>query len=963
MASSNILIKNFHLSFSGLFKIAGLLAVGLLLTSCGGEKVRTEAQYINVATEAHSAGDSRRALLELSAGIRHFPKNANLQLLRGEIFLDLEDGSAAEIAFNKAVALGYNRNLIKHEIAESWLYQRDPDKVIEKLEPEILKGSKDPLLLEVVGRAYIATRDRTNTALFTKNMNKARKYIDEAYRLNPDNTRVLITKAWLSAMMGKLDEAIGWLDKADSIVKDQRQNLAVKGELLVRQGKIDLARDVYDRLVKKFPQYPQYKLELGYTYLLKNDYVSARKWIEPIAKQYPNQLRAKYLLANISLMEKKYDAAKSLSDAVLAKIPNDLKTIIVNGASAYFLGDYENAHQKLSYFYNRTGSIPALKLLVATKLKLGEDVPAAKLLQDAGQTVENQTDTELLNLVAIASAKIGKTDVALQAYKKLTKKQPEIPSYQSNVGLLQIGQGDYDEGFKNLEKALKEGTPEKEPGQNLYTLANSALKIRQYGRAAAYIEQYKKVAGDNYKPWVMSAVLQTILKKPADARQDFDKAVEVAPDVAEVRARYAIFENMQGNHDRAIELARQALKLDPGDIGSGKLLLTDLVKQKKFDGIKNIVDHAMAQKDISGIGKLLFADYYTLLGNPQKTLNIIEGLPDAIKAISYYKIIAGKAYLRNGQPRRAVTVLESFSDGNPNNIQGLKYLLTGYLLTGNQKKYQSTLEKMDRLQPNDYGNRIELAKLYISTGKYNQAEKILDSLKTENTRQDMQKKIIRATLETNRKNFSKALTILSSLYEKYPENGNITMLYTRNLANNNQTGKAIAVSKAWAKTHPANLDVKQTLGDLYLMVGDNDNARHQYEGILASEGKIPANIEFHAHNNLAMIFLNTDQPERASDQARKALDMAPNNPAVADTYARVLMKQGKAEEAINHFNQALALLPNNDRTNRSDFSLGKAMALIQNGQKDEAKIILERLIKDDPKFSKISAVRNILSKL
>ncbi|NOZ42072.1 MAG: tetratricopeptide repeat protein, partial [Alphaproteobacteria bacterium] len=426
---------------------------------------------------------------------------------------------------------------------------------------------------------------------------------------------------------------------------------------------------------------------------------------------------------------------------------------------------------------------------------------------------------------------------------------------------------------------------------------------------------------------------------------------------------YAIFENMQGNHVKALKLARAALKLDPGDIGSGELILSDLVKRKKFKRIGKIVDAAVSQKHISGISKLLFADYYTLLGKPQKTLNIIAQLPKALKANPTYKLVAGKAFLRNGQGPQAVAMLRSFSAQNPNNIPALKYLLQGYLLTRNQDEYQATLEKTDRLEPNNFATRIGLVKLYVFRGKYDQAIKKLDQLKGHNDQQKLQKEIIVATIATNRKNYTRALAILAPLSKKYPKNGGIAMLYSHNLANDNQIDKAIRVSKAWAGQHPDNPGVKQVLGDMYLRIGDKDKARLQYEAILALKHKIPPKTEFHTRNNLAMIYLAKNQTGKAMEQARKALDMAPNNPAIIDTFARVLMKQGDTKKAVDHFNQALALLPDNDRADRASFTLGKAQALIQGGQKKQARKILQLLIRDNPEFSKTNKVREILSGL
>ncbi len=949
---------------ASLIKLSGLLLITFLLSSCGGETIRTETEYMDVATEAHATGDSRRAIIELAAGIRHFPKNADLQLLRGRIFLDLEDGAGAEVAFNKAIALGYNREFIKHELAESWLYQQNPAKVVQILEEEILQGSEDALIYEVVGRAYIALRDQTNPTLFIRNMDTAEVYIDEAYKLNPNNSRVLITKAWIPAMMGKLEEAITWLDKANLIIKDQRQNLAMKGEIYIRQNKIDLAQKVYKKLTTKFPQHPQYKLELGYTYLLNNQYDKARQWIEPVATQYPTQLRPKYLMANISLMEKNYEEAKRLSDEVLVKAPNDLKTIIINGASSYFLNDLENAYQKLSHFYNRTKSIPSLKLLTATKLKLNDNEAASEMLEGAGQNISEQTDIELLNLVAIASAKVGKMDVALEAYQKLVQQDPNITSFKNNLGILQIAQGDYDEGFDNLENALKDEESNKDdPGHNFKVLAQKALRARQYDLTADYIKQYKKAAPESYKPYILSAVLHAILKNNDIVRQEFNKAMELAPDVASIKARYAIFEKTQGNEDKSLKLARESLELDPSDVGSGKILLPHLLQQKKTSEVKEIIDNAISYDKAPHMSKLIFADYYTILGRPQNTLSVINQLPDEVKKTYTYKLISGKAYLRNGQGQQAIEMLEAFSLEYPKNIQVLKYLLQGYQLTNNIRRYKKTLETINSLEPNSFGIQMELARIYLSAKEYTKAKEMLAAIKTKNDTEDTQKKILLATIKTSQSSYHDALSIIAPLYDKYPENGGISLLYARNLALTKQVNKAIKVSKSWADAHPNNVAVKQFLGDLYMRNEDHENARLQYEIILSSSQKLPPSIILHSENNLANIYMDKKQLDQAMQHAQNAVDMAPNNPNIMDTYANILLLQGQHEKAVQHFDQALALLKTDDRRNHSTFSLGKAKALIQGGNNEQARKILNRLLNDDPDFPQAEEVKQLLADL
>jgi predicted Zn-dependent protease len=77
-----------------------------------------------------------------------------------------------------------------------------------------------------------------------------------------------------------------------------------------------------------------------------------------------------------------------------------------------------------------------------------------------------------------------------------------------------------------------------------------------------------------------------------------------------------------------------------------------------------------------------------------------------------------------------------------------------------------------------------------------------------------------------------------------------------------------------------------------------------YESLLA---KMPSNTEVTTVlNNLAYLLAeNNERLPDALGYAKRALDAKPNNPVVLDTYAYVLLKNGKKEQAAEFLTAAL----------------------------------------------------------
>ena len=93
------------------------------------------------------------------------------------------------------------------------------------------------------------------------------------------------------------------------------------------------------------------------------------------------------------------------------------------------------------------------------------------------------------------------------------------------------------------------------------------------------------------------------------------------------------------------------------------------------------------------------------------------------------------------------------------------------------------------------------------------------------------------------------------------------------------------------------------LGDCYHAIGDNETTFQYYDKCLALQ---PNNVSI--LNNYAYYLAQAEKNlERAEQMAKKAIELAPEEPTFLDTYAWVLHKMGRNKEALPFIKKAVAL--------------------------------------------------------
>lgn len=172
--------------------------------------------------------------------------------------------------------------------------------------------------------------------------------------------------------------------------------------------------------------------------------------------------------------------------------------------------------------------------------------------------------------------------------------------------------------------------------------------------------------------------------------------------------------------------------------------------------------------------------------------------------------------------------------------------------------------------------RIELARIYQQTGKYENAEEELYAL-SEEMEDDQSIAVVFANLIQHYqllKDFSKAREIVASSLDRFPKNQDLH--YQSAMVSLDQGNVEQALSELW---------------DIHIRDPENSTFLNAYGYTLADQ---------------------TNRYEEAYEFIIKGYEKEPNNPAIIDSLGWVMYKMGRVKEALMHLQNAYSLEPDEE---------------------------------------------------
>ena len=198
---------------------------------------------------------------------------------------------------------------------------------------------------------------------------------------------------------------------------------------------------------------------------------------------------------------------------------------------------------------------------------------AERLARRVTDAVPEQPDA--LHLLATVARETGRTDLAIDLYRRLLRRHPAIPIAHNSLGNLLQERDQWQGAIACYEAALAHDS---RYTSAYFNLGHALLHVNDLVRAEHCLRQAAALApGDAY---VRSRLARALIEQGGqeEAMTETIRSIELDPGASQIRNDAGVVHSTIGDFDAARECYRAALDLDPGNAKAA----LNLAKSKRF---------------------------------------------------------------------------------------------------------------------------------------------------------------------------------------------------------------------------------------------------------------------------------------------------------------------------------------------------------------------------------------------
>jgi tetratricopeptide (TPR) repeat protein len=498
-----------------------------------------------------------------------------------QLYEDTQRPAKAEAILVEKVANNPASSVAILQLASYYQKTNKPTETAAALNQLIQRPKDFPNRFLLVGGFYAATR----------NWDDAAKWFETGLKEDSKNSGKY-RRQMIGVYLGqqKRKEALDLFDQLiqenpnDWALRTQRAQVWLAG---TDKEEVKKAAGELELLVKAQPRDPRLKFLLGQAYLKKGDKDLAGQMFAQAAAQQRSFLEPRIALAGLDRQTQDYKDTLRLADEILAVDPNNFEGKLLHASASRGLGNLDIAQNELealarqephspdvqlelglttlarkqyaaaermftTLYQSSRSDVRALAGLAAVYLAEGRGDEAVQYVTQEVNRLPNSL--EMRELLAATALNTGKSDIALDQYRKLIQMAPDNPKYYVSMADLFREKSDYGSEVTALETASK-----LEPA-NAVVAGRLALAEDLSGNKQAAAAEYK----------------QSLDMAPSDPALLNNRAYFLAED--------------GGDLDQALAYSQEALRKVPGNPALLDTLAWVYTKRKMNDSAIQILN-------------------------------------------------------------------------------------------------------------------------------------------------------------------------------------------------------------------------------------------------------------------------------------------------------------------------------------------------------------------------------------
>lgn len=905
----------------------------------GCDAFRSPEARLAHARAALAAGDLRAANLELKGLLESYPENAEVHLALAEVSLALGDPQTADKELRRASAAGLPpqraaalRGRVMLALGEATaLLQELNDRTLPVQEPElsVLKGEALATLGDAAAAEpiYRSVREK-----------------------HPEHPRATTGLAFSMAMQGREQPALDLLAAFLRAQPEAAEAWLLRGEILARASRYSEARAAFEQAASDpgrrldLPAQSSALAGLADTQLALGAIDEARATLGRIRSLAGDTVHARLISARLALIDQDYAAAVAALQPAVAAVPEYVPARFLLGAALLAQGKLEQAEIHLARVVQDTPeNVEARKLLARVRLQLQRYDSAVQVLTPAMQG--DGFDPELSSLFSAAKLESGAPVEAIAVLEQAVRQHPGNTGVKLDLAAALIVSGRSDE-------------------------------------AVALLRSLPEVVGDRRRESLLLNAL-AVANGPAEARREVDALIARSPSDVGILSLGASQALDQADHAAARAYLARALAIEPGNPRLLELQAEVEIRAGNFDAAEAALQHLGKVPGFRAAASMGLIQVAELRGRPAEARKELERIRAEDPSATTARLMLARKMLAAGEAAPASTVLSEVVAIAPKDA-ALRLQVVGLLAESGRydEAMRQALEAVE-IAPESSDAWAALARMQLARdlpGPARQSAQRVVTIDRDSVegasllalldlREDRGDAALRRAeaLVARRSSDPRALMLEGDVRSSVGQSREAAQAYGRALSLRPDLQVAAKQSAAmrkagmanpeaplarWVAERPDDTPARAFLAEAYQIGGRRDLAIEQYERLVASP-----KARFDQLNNLAWLYYEQGD-ERAEATARRAYDLASDNPAVVDTYGWILIGKGDLAGGLEALTAAAQLAPEDP-----DIQYHYAAALAHSGKPTPALEVLDRVLSSKRGFASRSDAERLRNRL
>lgn len=825
--------------------------------------------------------------------------------------------------------------------AKHYLEKGDFDAAMIQLKNQLKQNPADAQARYLLGTIYLEK----------ENIKGAEKELQKAYELDKQNEKIQLEYANVLLIKKEYQEVKTFLAQAFTDIENESKRLTTIGYAFLGEQKIADAKDFFTQ-AEKIKITPSVQLGFAKIALLEKDFKASETIIAAILKQEPENYEALIFKAVLAREQNRFKEALSIYDHLLTKKPGNLVLFFNRAQTKYNFKDYEGAEKDAARVLKNNDNIPQANYLMALIKYAQENFSVSEQYAQKVLNVIPQ-HYQSMYIAGKADIRLGRLNQAEKYFTQILSQYPDNLEVQYTLARIYLSQNEAEQALLILQ-AIDQDTLDKNP-KMLLLLGTAYLILDEKEKSLEIINRAKKLAPKEqlvseqlariylFSGDVTNAIKELekldVTKKDnttfqyqlimsymknktyAKAKDLILELQKLSPDDPNLIVFHGDIAFIEKNQQLAAESYQKALTIDdtfiPAYLGLSKIALFN----KQLEQADNYFQRILSINDQyvnAYIGRAAIAEQLGKTGPAEQIL--IEGINkvagDLNKELAGNNALAN-LYIKHDQKAKLLKLGRELIKKYPEKTQALSFQAKTLLINGENRQAASILSKIIYLEPKDIKHRTLLAQLLIQDYEQQAAIKLLDEI-----------------LEI--KPGHKQTVYLKS---------NLLLYY-------GQFEALTGFLKQFLEADKTNFNLAYQLAVQAQKQGKYKLAVEYYKILMEFQ---PENIVI--LNNLAWLYSVQGNP-KALSLAKKAYQLKPQSPAIADTYGTILLKQGKVKQGLKILQKAAATSPE-----IKDLQFHLAQAYHLNNINNKAIKILEAITKSDDAFREKGNAIALLQKI